>query len=168
VTSPFKHAVTIYTDGACSGNPGPGGWAAVLLSGDHRKEISGAARHTTNNIMELTAAIQALRQLRAPSRVTLFSDSRYLVQGMTEWLPNWIRKGWRRPGGTVANRTLWEELHRLAGHHAVTWRWIPAHHDDPIASHPENARCDELARAAIEAMEGDDGGGAAAAPDDPL
>src|SRR5690606_31042994 len=96
VTSPFKHAVTIYTDGACSGNPGPGGWAAVLLSGDHRKEISGAARHTTNNIMELTAAIQALRQLRAPSRVTLFSDSRYLVQGMTEWLPNWIRKGWRR------------------------------------------------------------------------
>ncbi len=146
---------------------GPGGWAAVLLSGDHRKEISGAARHTTNNIMELTAAIQALRQLRAPSRVTLFSDSRYLVQGMTEWLPNWIRKGWRRPGGTVANRTLWEELHRLAGRHAVTWRWIPAHHDDPVGSHPENACCDELARAAITAMEGDDGGGAAAAPDDP-
>jgi ribonuclease HI len=146
--------VTIYTDGACSGNPGPGGWAAVLLWGDHRKELSGGARHTTNNIMELTAAIQALRQLRKPCEVILYSDSRYLVQGMTEWLPAWVRRGWRRADKSpVANRSLWEELQRQNGRHRVEWHWIPAHHDDPVASHPENARCDELAREAIGSLE---------------
>ncbi len=147
MTSPFKHAVTIYTDGACSGNPGPGGWAAVLLSGDHRKEISGAARHTTNNIMELTAAIQALRQLRAPSRVTLFSDSRYLVQGMTEWLPNWRRQGWKRREGKalkpLKNADLWQQISELMTRHRITVKHVAGH-----SGHPENERCDELAVAA--------------------
>lgn len=142
--------VTIYTDGACSGNPGPGGWAAVMIFGPHRKELSGGSPQTTNNIMELSAAIHALRSLTKPCRVTLFSDSQYMIKGMTEWIHGWVRKNWKKAGGgDVANRTLWEELNRLAGVHKVTWRWIPAHHDDPIASHPENARCDELAREAI-------------------
>lgn len=146
--------VTIFTDGACSGNPGPGGWAAVLLYGAHRKELSGGAHTTTNNIMELTAAIQALRQLNKPCTVILYSDSQYLVRGMSEWIDGWIRRGWKRAGGhPVANHTLWQELHRLARRHPVAWRWIPAHHDDPAASHPENARCDELARQAIRELE---------------
>lgn len=104
--------------------------------------------------MELTAAIQALRQLRKACEVTLYSDSRYLVQGMSEWLAGWIRRGWRRADKSpVANQPLWAELHRLDRKHRIDWRWIPAHHDDPVASHPENARCDELARAAIETLE---------------
>lgn len=142
--------VVIYTDGACSGNPGPGGWAAVMLYGEHRKELSGGAARTTNNIMELTAAIQALQQLTRRCQVDLYTDSQYLVKGMTEWMPGWLRKGWRRQGGKdVANRTLWEELNRLARQHDIHWNWIPAYHDDPVASHPENDRCDILARQAI-------------------
>ena len=142
--------VEIFTDGACSGNPGPGGWAAVLVMGPHRKEISGGRTVTTNNIMELSAAIQGLRQLKKSCRVRIYSDSQYLVKGMSEWMGGWLRRNWKTAGGSpVANRDLWEELNRLNKVHEVVWTWIPAHHNDPLSSHPENARCDELAREAI-------------------
>lgn len=151
--------VVIYTDGACSGNPGPGGWAAVLISGNHRKEISGGAQATTNNIMEMTAARQALQQLKKPCRVRVYSDSQYLVKGMTEWMPGWIRRNWRRgQNQPVANENIWKELLRLSRDHEISWYWIPAHHDDPVASHPENARCDELARSMIEEIQRESSG----------
>lgn len=138
----------MYTDGACSGNPGPGGWAALLVHGNYRRELSGAEPHTTNNRMELTAAIQGLHALKVPCRVTLTTDSQYLRQGITAWLPNWKRRGWktadRKP---VKNRELWEELDVLTGKHHVTWRWVKGH-----AAHPENERCDELAIAAMKAL----------------
>lgn len=153
MNTPPPH-VDIFTDGACSGNPGPGGWAAVLVMGAHRKELSGGRTLTTNNVMELTAAIEGLRQLKRPCRVTLCSDSQYLVKGMTEWMDAWVRKNWRTAGGkAVANQALWKELRELCRKHAVKWVWIPAHHNDPLASHPENARCDELAREAIRLAE---------------
>lgn len=146
--------VAVFTDGACRGNPGPGGWAAVLLFGDHRREISGGSKRTTNNIMEMTAAVQGLRLLKKPCRVVLYSDSQYLIRGMTEWLPSWARRGWRRAGGQeVANLNLWQELQRLNQEHEIAWRWIPAHHDSPEASMPENALCDKLAREASQAAD---------------
>ncbi len=136
--------VEIFTDGACLGNPGPGGWAAVLKSGAHRREISGGASDTTNNRMELTAAIEGLRALRRPCRVLLHTDSRYVKQGITEWLPRWQMNGWRtaarRP---VENRALWEALVAAAARHDVHWKWVRGH-----AGVPENERADELARAA--------------------
>lgn len=138
--------VRIYTDGACLGNPGPGGWAAVLLSGPHRKEISGGERTTTNNRMELRAAIEALKALREPAEVDLYTDSAYLQRGITEWLPRWKEQGWRRREGwrlvPVANEDLWRELDRLVGVHRVRFRWLAGHAGDP-----ENERADLLARA---------------------
>ena len=140
--------VTIYTDGACSGNPGPGGWGAVLLSGAHRKELSGGTDKTTNNRMELVAAIEALKALNEPAIVDLYTDSTYLKRGMTEWLPRWKQNGWRRKSGKrllpVKNEDLWRELDRLGGRHRITVHWLEGH-----AGHPENERCDSLARAAI-------------------
>lgn len=138
--------VEIYSDGACSGNPGPGGYGAVLIYGGARKEISGCARQTTNNRMEMTAVIEALRQLKRPSKVRITTDSNYLVKGMTQWLPGWIRRNWlnsqKKP---VLNRDLWEILVELCQVHDVEWRWIKGH-----AGHKENERCDELARMAIQ------------------
>jgi len=140
--------VTIYTDGACSGNPGPGGWGALLMAGNRRKEISGGEPQTTNNRMELTAAIAALRALHQPVEVDLYTDSMYVRNGITEWIDAWKRNGWRRRSGKrllpVKNVDLWKELDRLVAEHQVTFHWVEGH-----SGHPENERADELARLAI-------------------
>lgn len=153
-TYPMKK-VTIYTDGACSGNPGPGGWGAVLIHGKERRELAGGARQTTNNRMELTAAIEALRALREPCEVDLYTDSIYLKNGITEWLPNWKRNGWKRRSGKrllpVKNEDLWRVLDQLVAKHRVRFHWVEGH-----AGNEENERCDQLARAAIP-NGGDDG-----------
>ena len=152
IPSSMIHDVTSYTDGACSGNPGPGGWGAVLISGKHRKELAGGEPATTNNRMELTAAIEALKTLRSPSRVDLHTDSTYLKNGITEWLPGWKRNGWRRRSGKrwlpVKNVDLWKELDALTEIHEVRFHWVKGHN-----GHEENERCDELARSAIPAAE---------------
>ncbi len=141
-------SVRIYTDGACSGNPGPGGWAAILVSGPRRKEISGGEEDTTNNRMELTAAIEGLRELKGPSKVELYTDSAYLKNGITTWITAWKQNGWRRRVGKrllpVKNEDLWRELDRLTALHEVTFHWVAGHAGDP-----ENERADELARRAI-------------------
>ena len=140
-------SVAIYTDGACRGNPGPGGWGAVLLHGGHRREISGASAQTTNNRMELTAAIRALEALKRPSAVDLYTDSTYVKDGITRWLPNWKARGWRTAAkAPVKNRDLWEALDALAGRHDVAWHWVRGH-----AGNAENERADALARAALKA-----------------
>lgn len=148
---PTVKRVRIYTDGACLGNPGPGGWAAILLWGAHRKEISGGEPETTNNRMELRAAIEALRALREPAEVDLYTDSAYLKRGVTEWLPRWKEQGWRRREGRrlvpIANEDLWRELDRLVGVHKVHFRWLAGHAGDP-----ENERADALARAQATAL----------------
>jgi ribonuclease HI len=140
--------VTIYTDGACSGNPGPGGWAAVLVSGPHRRELAGGEAETTNNRMELRAAIEALRALREPVEVDLYTDSVYLKKGMSEWLSTWKKNGWKRRSGkrllSVKNEDLWRELDRLMAIHRVAFHWVEGHAGDV-----ENERCDELARGAV-------------------
>jgi ribonuclease HI len=138
--------VTIYTDGACSGNPGPGGWGAVLMFGEHRKEISGAEASATNNRMELTAAIEALRRLKEPCRVRLYSDSAYLVNCFRQgWMKGWIRNGWRNSKGQpVENRDLWETLWKLMQIHEVEYIKVKGHSDNEWNNH-----CDELAREAI-------------------
>lgn len=135
----------IHTDGACEGNPGPGGWAAVLEYGAQRKEISGAVAATTNNRMELTAAIEALRVLRQMCEVELFTDSIYLKSGILNWVPGWKRTNWRTSNKTaVKNKDLWVELDALATKHKIAWQWLKGH-----AGHAGNERCDELARTAI-------------------
>lgn len=138
--------VDIFCDGACSGNPGVGGWGCILRYGDTTKEMSGADGNTTNNRMEMTAAIEALASLKRPCEVHLTTDSQYLVKGMTEWASGWIRKGWiNSKKEPVLNRELWERLLELARIHAIHWKWVRGHN-----GHVENERCDELARAAIE------------------
>ena len=137
--------VEIFADGACSGNPGPGGWGTILRNGSHEKELSGYAAATTNNRMELTAAIEGLAALKRPCRVRLTTDSEYLKKGMTEWLAGWLRRGWKNSQKQpVANRDLWERLLELASVHQVEWHWVRGH-----TGHAENERCDALARAAI-------------------
>jgi ribonuclease HI len=133
--------VTIFTDGACSGNPGPGGYAAILQYGEHRRELSGGFRRTTNNRMELTAAIMALEALKQPCDVTLVSDSEYVVNGVTKnWARGWRAKGWRRSGKIVPNWDLWRRLLELCEQHRVELRWVEGH-----AGHDENECCDRLA-----------------------
>ncbi|MEN9251514.1 MAG: ribonuclease HI [Thermostichales cyanobacterium HHBFW_bins_127] len=134
--------VTIYTDGACIDNPGPGGYGVVLIYGQHRKELSGGFRYTTNNRMELMAAIVGLKSLKMPCVVKLYSDSRYLVDAMQKgWAKRWQANGWRRTAKEVtANPDLWEELLRLCGQHQVEFIWVKGH-----AGNPENERCDQLA-----------------------
>ncbi len=140
--------VTIYTDGACSGNPGPGGWGVVLTYNDHRKELSGGNPQTTNNRMELQAAIEALRALRRPASVELFTDSTYVKNGITQWIDNWKKNGWKRKRGRgfapIKNEDLWRELDRLVSRHSISFHWVEGHAGDP-----ENERCDKLARNAI-------------------
>jgi len=137
-----KPQVTIYTDGACSGNPGPGGWGAVLISGPHRKEICGGEPQTTNNRMELAAAIAALDALKKPSRVDLHSDSEYLRNGISTWIEGWKRNGWRTSAKQpVKNVELWQRLDAARQRHEVNWHWVRGH-----AGHTENERADELAR----------------------
>jgi ribonuclease HI len=137
--------VEIFTDGACSGNPGPGGYGAVLKYGQNVKEISGCEPHTTNNRMEMMAVIQSLRQLKRPCKIRLITDSNYVVKGMTQWVHGWIRRNWvnsqKRP---VLNRELWEEILELSRKHQITWKWVKGHD-----GHPENERCDQLAREAM-------------------
>jgi ribonuclease HI len=137
--------VEMFTDGACSGNPGPGGWGCLIRSGRHVKELSGGAPNTTNNRMELQAPAEGLKALTRPCRVTIYSDSQYVVKGMTEWLAGWKRKGWKNAQGKpVENREYWEALAEAAKPHHVTWQWVKGH-----AGHPENERVDALAVAAI-------------------
>lgn len=140
--------MTAYTDGACLGNPGPGGWAVVLVYGSHRRELSGGFRRTTNNRMELMAAIKALEALTQPCRVTLVSDSEYLINGIRKgWARRWRDRGWKRSGSTITpNWELWARLLELAERHRVQVRWVQGH-----AGHVENERCDELANAAAAA-----------------
>ncbi len=137
--------VTVYTDGACEGNPGPGGYAAIIDRNGKRTEITGSERQTTNNRMELLAVITALRALEEPSSVRVVTDSQYVANGMKSWIHSWQRKGWKTASGTpVKNRDLWQELDALAGRHRVRWEWVRGH-----KGHPENERADALARAAI-------------------
>jgi ribonuclease HI len=137
--------LSIYTDGACQPNPGPGGWAAVIFDGDQTSEISGGEASTTNNRMELQAAISALRSLQTPATVDIYTDSQYLQQGITLWLPAWIARGWRRSGNQpVLNVDLWQELSTLAGKHRVRWHWLRGH-----SGHPHNERANRLAYQAI-------------------
>ena len=139
--------VTIYTDGACRGNPGPGGWGAVLLHGESRRELNGPHPDTTNNRMELTAAIRALEALKRPSVVDLHTDSTYVRDGITRWLPAWKARGWRTAAkAPVKNRDLWEALDAAAARHDVSWHWVRGH-----AGNTENERADTLARAALKA-----------------
>lgn len=145
--------VEIFCDGACSGNPGPGGYGAILRYNGREKEISGGEPHTTNNRMELTAAIEALRRLTRPCRAVVTTDSQYLVKGMTEWIAGWQRKGWlNSKKEPVLNRELWEELIALADRHTVEWRWVRGHD-----GHVENERCDLLAREALLVVAGKKG-----------
>lgn len=140
--------VEIHTDGACSGNPGPGGWGAVLNWRGKERELSGGERLTTNNRMELLAAIEALETLRRPMQVRLWTDSQYLRQGITTWLDGWRARGWRTAGKQpVKNQDLWERLDAAQARHQVEWRWLKGH-----AGHAENERADKLARAAIKAL----------------
>ncbi len=140
--------VHIYTDGACKGNPGPGGWGVLLKSGHTQKELFGGERLTTNNRMELMAVIQALQALKRPCAVTLHVDSQYVLKGMTEWLPGWKAKGWRTASRQpVKNVELWKTLDELvrSGGHAIDWRWVRGHDGDP-----GNERADELANLGVE------------------
>lgn len=137
---PMKQ-VEIFTDGACKGNPGPGGWGALLRMGEHEKELSGGEVDTTNNRMELTAAIRGLAALTEPCRVELYSDSKYVLDGMTRWVEGWKKRGWvnasKKP---VRNADLWHDLIDVAARHEVTWHWVRGH-----SGHPENDRVDRLA-----------------------
>lgn len=145
MTADNEKMVEIFCDGACSGNPGPGGYGAILRYNGHEKEISGGESPTTNNRMELTGAIAALELLTRPCRVTVTTDSQYLVKGITEWIEGWQRKGWQSSKKEpVLNRDLWERLLELTKHHAITWKWVRGHN-----GHDENERCDQLARDAI-------------------
>ena len=138
--------ITIYTDGACRGNPGPGGCGAVLEAGAHRKTICGGEAETTNNRMELTAAIEALAALKRPSSVALYTDSVYVRDGITRWLPNWKARGWRTAAKKpVKNQDLWQRLDALAAGHDVDWHWVKGH-----AGHPGNEEADALANAGLE------------------
>ena len=140
-----KPHIDIFTDGACTGNPGPGGWAAILRAGRHEKVLSGGERATTNNRMELTAAIRAFEALKKPSSVMIHTDSRYVMDGAMKWLPRWKANGWRTADKKpVKNDDLWRALDAATASHAVEWRWVEGH-----SGHPENERADALARSAI-------------------
>ena len=140
--------IEIYTDGACKGNPGPGGWGALLRFNGQEKMLKGAERHTTNNRMELMAAIQGLMALKQPSQVNLYTDSQYLRQGMTQWLIQWKRNGWTNSKKEpVKNSDLWRQLDDLAKTHKVSWHWVKGH-----SGHPENELADALANQAIDEL----------------
>ncbi len=137
-----KPRVVAYTDGACAGNPGPGGWGVILMSGGHRKELKGGEAATTNNRMELMAAISALESLKAPSHVDIHTDSQYVQKGITAWIHGWKRNGWRTAAKKpVVNAELWRRLEEAQHRHEVVWHWVRGH-----AGHTENERADELAR----------------------
>ncbi|HEX9194158.1 MAG TPA: ribonuclease HI [Burkholderiales bacterium] len=140
--------VRIYSDGACKGNPGPGGWGALLKIGERERELFGGEPQTTNNRMELTAVIRALEALSGPCTVEVYTDSQYVQKGVSEWIGDWKRRGWRTADKKpVKNVDLWRELDRLAGAHRISWHWIKGH-----AGHPENERADALANRGVEEM----------------
>ena len=148
MTATAKKVVEIFTDGACSGNPGPGGWGAVLRYGEVEKEMSGGEPATTNNRMELMAAIMAIEAVKRPCEIHLHTDSEYLRQGITEWLAGWRARGWRTADKkAVKNQDLWERLDAARSRHVIDWHWLKGH-----AGHAGNERADELARAAIRAL----------------
>lgn len=145
--------VRAFTDGACSGNPGPGGWGAVLQFGDHERELHGGARDTTNNRMELTAAIEALKALSEPCQVSLTTDSTYVKDGITQWLTNWKRNGWKTAAKKpVKNQDLWQALDHESARHEIDWCWVKGH-----SGHPENERADRLANLGMAAVRDSDG-----------
>ena len=138
--------VYIYTDGGCRGNPGPGGWGAVLVFGDHQKCLQGFADHTTNNQMELTATIEALEALKRPCEVVLTTDSQYVKNGITQWMANWKRNQWRTAAKKpVKNQALWQALDQAVARHQVTWQWVKGH-----SGHPQNELADQLANQAMD------------------
>lgn len=140
--------VEIYTDGACRGNPGPGGWAALLLAGGHEREISGAEAQTTNNRMELTAVIRALEALKRPIEGAIYTDSQYVRQGVLEWMPNWKARGWKTADKKpVKNQDLWQALDVLVARHRLDWHWVKGH-----SGNVGNERVDALANRAIDAL----------------
>lgn len=134
----------IFTDGACKGNPGPGGWAAIIDSGETIKEMSGNSKETTNNRMELTAALESLKALPKKGKAILYTDSEYLRRGVTEWMPGWKARNWRRKKGALANVDLWQAIDKQLQNHEVTWQWVKGH-----SGHRQNDRADKLARLAI-------------------
>ena len=141
-------AVRIYTDGACRGNPGPGGWGAVLRYGGTEKELYGGEAATTNNRMELTAVIRALQALKRPCKVHVTTDSQYVIKGIREWMPGWKRRGWKNASKkTVLNIDLWQQLDKLVAVHEVDWEWVRGH-----SGHPENERADALANRGIDEL----------------
>ena len=145
--------VRAFTDGACSGNPGPGGWGAVLQFGDHERVLHGGAADTTNNRMELTAAIEALRALSEPCRVSLTTDSTYVKDGITQWLANWKRNGWKTAAKKpVKNQDLWQALDHESSRHEIDWCWVKGH-----SGHPENERADRLANLGMDEVRDTDG-----------
>ena len=144
----MMNKVEIFTDGACKGNPGPGGWGAILRYGTTEKEIYGASKNTTNNIMELTAIIESLKNLKKPCELIITTDSKYVKNGITEWIHNWKKNGWRTAAKKeVKNKELWIELDSLIQIHSITWDWVKGH-----SGHPENERADLLANVAIEKL----------------
>lgn len=143
-----KKHVEIFTDGACSGNPGPGGWGAILRYGDKERELSGGEKDTTNNRMELMAAIISLETLKEPCEVSLTTDSKYVMDGITKWIFGWKKKNWKKADNKpVLNADLWQRLDDANARHKVNWKWVKGH-----AGHAENERCDELARMAIKEL----------------
>ena len=144
----MMNKVEIFTDGACKGNPGPGGWGAILRYGATEKEIYGASNNTTNNIMELTAVIESLKNLKKPCELIITTDSKYVKNGITEWIHNWKKNGWRTAAKKeVKNKELWIELDSLIQIHSISWDWVKGH-----SGHPENERADLLANVAIEEL----------------
>ena len=144
--SNLQNIVTIYTDGACKGNPGPGGWGAILKYGKNTKEIKGFSLNTTNNIMELTAVIEALRSLTRSCEIIITTDSNYVKDGILKWIHQWKKKGWKTAGKKpVKNKDLWQELEKEVQRHQISWKWVKGH-----SGHPENERADDLANKAIE------------------
>jgi ribonuclease HI len=140
--------ITLYTDGACRGNPGPGGWGVVLEYGSARKTLHGGERATTNNRMELTAVIRGLQALTRPCQVRVVTDSKYVIQGITEWLPNWKQRGWRTAAKKpVLNVELWQQLDELVAGHTVEWQWVKGH-----SGHPGNEAADQLANRGIDEL----------------
>ena len=143
----MRTKVEIYTDGGCQPNPGTGGWAAILIYRERKRELSGAEQNTTNNRMELTAAVRALEALTRPCDVVVHTDSEYLRNGITSWMKSWKRNGWKRKEGALKNIDLWQRLDVLSESHHIEWRWVKGH-----AGHEMNERCDELASAAIASL----------------
>jgi len=142
----FNNKVQIFTDGACKGNPGPGGWGAILIYGEHTKELKGYSPKSTNNIMELTAVIEALKDLSRPCSIILTTDSNYVKDGITKWIHNWKKKDWKTSNKKdVKNKELWQKLDHESSRHQITWEWVKGH-----SGHIENERADTLANQAIE------------------